>query len=167
MLDPVAFWRCKAATPGILGMNILSKCYYILFEQHGSNLFYSPLVHSAALLLQRALRYCEKVEAIVNSAAAFPVKVQGSIPVRITAGTLAMVPETCPLLPLIGFLLEPLGLEDGALPEGLLVSPTLVKAKQGTLYAPITNVSSLDVWLPPQRIVDTVQVVDVSYVTDM
>ena len=55
----------KAATPGILGMNVLGDCYQGLFEQHGPQLFHSPPVKSAAPATLRALRHCEKIKAIL------------------------------------------------------------------------------------------------------
>ena len=60
----------------------------------------------------------------------------------------------------MAFLLEPLNPMDGCLPEGLLVSPALVQAEKGTLYAPVTNVGQSDVWLGPRRVVATVQAID-------
>lgn len=137
----------KAVTPGILGMNILAECYKILFEQHGSQLFHTPLVKSAAPAAQRALRQCEKIEAVVNVAKPFKVKVQGKSSICMMAGCLTMVPVTCPQLESAEFLLEPLSFEEEQLPEGLLVSPTLVTAHKGLLYAPIANVNNIDVWL--------------------
>ena len=159
--DPpnVALQDRKVATPGILGMNVLSECYRVLFEQHGAQLFHSPPVKSAAPAALRALRHCEKIQAIFNASKPFKVKVQGKSPVRIGAGALTMVPVTCPQLETAEFLFEPLGVEDGQLPEGLLVSPTLVLAKRGVLCAPVINVGSTDVWLSPRRAIGTVQAV--------
>lgn len=151
----------KMITPGILGMNVLRECYQSLFDQYGASLFQTPLIQSANPGFRRALWQCEKTEAVLNSTTAFKVKVLGDQPVCIAAGTLFMVPLTCPQLPLAEFLLEPLGPDEGTLPEGLLVSSALLQAEYGTLYAPITNVSSLDVWLFPRRVVSTVQVASV------
>lgn len=162
--DPVnaALQTRKTVAPGILGMNVLRECYQRLFQQFGASLFRTPLVQSAAPMVRRALRQCEKTEAITNSTVAFKVKVLGDRPICMVAGTLSMVPVTCPQLSLAEFLLEPLGPDEGTLPEGLLISPALLHAEYGTLYAPITNVSCLDVWLPPRRVVGTVQVASVA-----
>lgn len=48
VMDPVnvTLQNRKAVTPGLLGMNILSECYRVLFEQHGPQLFHSPPVKS-------------------------------------------------------------------------------------------------------------------------
>lgn len=158
---PEGFFKTrKKATPGILGMNIITGCYRELFEQHGPRLFQIPAVQSASLAWKRALRHSQRMEAIVSSATAFQVRVQGRLPIRITAGTLSMVPVTCPQVPPMEFLLEPLGPLEGCLPEGLLISPALVHAERGTLYAPVTNVGQSDVWLTPRRVLGTVQMID-------
>lgn len=78
-----------------------------------------------------------------------------------------MVPVTCPQLETAEFLMEPLSSEDGQLPEGLLVSPTLVVAKKGFLHAPVFNVGCSEVWLSPRRAVGTVQVVRATPVSTM
>lgn len=149
----------KVATPGILGMNVLSEFYRVLVEQHGSQLFHSPLIKSAAPAALRALRHCEMVQTLFNAPKPFKIKVQGKSPICLGAGALTMVPVTCPQLETAEFLLEPLGFKDGQLPEGLLVSPTLVSAKKGLLYAPVVNVGCTEVWLSPRRVVGTVQAV--------
>lgn len=46
-------------TPGILGMNILSRCYRELFGQYGSTLFELPLVTQEAELSQ-AFQTCQR-----------------------------------------------------------------------------------------------------------
>ncbi|MCI4395211.1 hypothetical protein PGIGA_G00177690 [Pangasianodon gigas] len=146
-------------------MNVLGECYQVLFEQHGPQLFQSPPVRSAALATWRALRYCEKIKAVLNASKPFKVKVCGRSPVCLGAGTLTIVPVTCPHLESAEFLLEPFSFEDEQLPEGLLVSSTLVSAKKGLLYAPLFNVSKADVWLPPHCAVGTVQTVMATSVT--
>ena len=149
----------KLLTPGILGMNVIGECYQILFRQHGPQLFLSPPVQSAAPAARRALRHCEQIQAIENAPKPFKVKVHGKLPVCLEAGALTMVPVTCPQLESAEFLLEPLGFDEEQLPEGLLLSPTLVPAKRGFLYAPVVNVGSTKVWLSPRRPIGTVQVV--------
>lgn len=141
----------KLITPGILGMNVIGECYQVLFEQHGSQLFHSPPVKSAAPAARRALRHCEKIQAIVNATKPFKVKVHGKGAVCLEAGALTMVPVTCPQLESVAFLLEPLGFDEEQLPEGLLVSPTLVPARKGLVYAPVVNVGNTKVWLPPRH----------------
>lgn len=140
-------------------MNVLGECYRVLFEQHGPQLFHSPSVESVGPVAQRTLRHCEKIQAVLHASKPFKVRVQGKAPVCLGPGTLTMVPVTCPQLEIIEFLLQPLCIEDGQLPEGLLVSPTLVLAKKGLLHAPVVNVGSSEVWLSPRRAIGTVQVV--------
>ncbi|KAL7834629.1 hypothetical protein SRHO_G00288760 [Serrasalmus rhombeus] len=152
----------KAEIPGLLGMNVLRDCYRVLFEKHGSQLFHSPLVRVAAPVVRHALHHCETMEAVLNATTPFKAKVQGRSAVCVRAGTLSMVPVTCPQLESMEFLLEPLGYEEGQLPEGLLVSPTLVAAKKGRFFALVVNVGSTAVWLPPRHILGTVQAVAVA-----
>lgn len=87
--DPVAaaLQTRKTITPGILGMNVLTECYQRLFQQHGLSLFQIPVVQSAAPVFRRALRQCEKTEAIINLTMAFKVRVHVDQPVCIGAGT--------------------------------------------------------------------------------
>lgn len=159
--DPVsaALQDRKLLTPGILGMNIVGECYQVLFEQHGPQLFHSPLLESAAPATLRALRHCEQVQAVLQASKPFRAKVQGRSAVCLGAGSLTLVPVTCPQLEEAEFLLEPVGFEEEQLPEGLLLSPALVSAKKGLLYAPVVNVSNSAVWLPPCYTVGTVQCV--------
>lgn len=59
-----------------------------------------------------------------------------------------MVPVTCPKVPSqqsLEFLVAPLRPEEGALPEGLLVSPALVASERGEMHVPVTNVGYPDV----------------------
>ncbi|KAL7852922.1 hypothetical protein SRHO_G00187070 [Serrasalmus rhombeus] len=115
--------------------------------------------------VRHALRQIEKIEALSNSTSPFKVKVQGRKPIRICAGTLSMVPVTCPQLDSMEFLLEPLDFDDGHLPEGLLLSPAFVSSRNGLTYAPIVNVSDADVWLPPRHVIGTVQLGTVTSMT--
>ena len=151
--------NCKRLVPGILGMNILRDCYRSLFEKHGSTLFFSPHVESAAPAFRCA---SERVEAILNSPKSYKVKVHGSYPSSIRAGTLSMVPVSCLQSSLIDFLLEPLGVEDGNLPEGLLVSRTLVCAEGGGCICAYNYVGVSDIWLSPRRVIGTVQAITLS-----
>lgn len=68
-------------------------------------------------------------------------------------------PVTGPQFESAAFLLEPLGFDEEQLPEGLLVSPTLVPVRKGFLYAPVVNVGNTKVWFPPRHPIGTVQVV--------
>lgn len=103
------------------------------------------------------------METMANSTDPYPVRVQGKKPFCIPAGSLKYVPVNCPHTPLhqsIDLMAEPLGPEYSELPEGLLVSPSLVKAERGRAFVPIINVGTTDVWLTPRRVIATVQTVD-------
>lgn len=159
-----ALKKHKSTVPGVLGMNVVWLCFKELYEKYGPELFQSPPVLSAAPAWKQALRACEQMDAVVNAPSPFKVRVQGGSPIRVPAGTLSMIPVTCPQVPLrepVSLLLEPLELEEGALPVGLLVSPCLVLAERGTLFAPITTVGNTDVMLHPRKVVATVQCADV------
>lgn len=46
--------------PGVLGMNVLERCYQVLFGQHGPALFSFPPVAYVPLLDFQALQYCHQ-----------------------------------------------------------------------------------------------------------
>lgn len=88
------------------------------------------------------------MEAMANSSESHHVRVQGKKPLCVPAGTLIHVPVTCPNIPVhdaVELLVEPLEPNEGCLPEGLLVSPSLVKGERGGAYVPVTNVGKTDV----------------------
>lgn len=153
----------KAAVPGVLGMNVFNPLYCELLKVYGPELWEAPVVQSAPPGLKKVLRYCQVMEAMASSPEPHLVRVQGKRPLCIPAGSLKYVPVTCPDVPLhqpIDLMVEPLGPEHNALPEGLLVSPSLIKAEQGRAFVPVTNVGTSDVWLTPRRVIATVQTVD-------
>lgn len=148
----------KMQIPGLLGMNVIKGFYYELFVQYGPSLFEDPTVAEAPEW-RRALRHCQVEETIANSPEPFKVRVKGKSPLCVAAGTLNMVPVTCPKVPSqwnMEFLVAPLQPEEGALPEGLLVSSALVASERGEMHVPVTNVGNSDVWLIPRRVIATV-----------
>lgn len=150
----------KAYVPGVLGMNVFNPLYAELCKKYGPDLWEAPVIKSAPKGWRQALRYCQMMEALANSPDPHPIRVQGKKPFCVKAGSLCYVPVTCPQMPThhtVDLFVEPLGPEEGSLPEGLLVSPSLVTAKQGIAFIPITNVGETDVWLTPRRVVATVQ----------
>ncbi len=50
-----------AQAPGVLGMNVLGRCYQELFGQHGSSWFNSPAVSHAPKSVFQALQYCHQI----------------------------------------------------------------------------------------------------------
>lgn len=120
--DPQMQYK-KMQTPGLLGMNVIKGFYYELFVQHGPSLFDDPGVTEAPEW-RRALRHCQVEETIANSPEPFKVRVKGKSPLCVAAGTLTMVPVTCPKVPsqqYMEFLVEPLQPEEGVLPELSLI----------------------------------------------
>lgn len=66
-----------AQAPGVLGMNILGRCYQELFGQHGSSWFKSPAVSHAPQSVLQALQFCHQVGIQQSSKSIGKVKVRG------------------------------------------------------------------------------------------
>ncbi len=47
--------------PGVLGMNVFSRCYQELFGQHGVDLFDLPAVSQVPSSIMHALQHCRQV----------------------------------------------------------------------------------------------------------
>lgn len=145
--------------PGVLGMNILRKCYRTLFGQHGFALFDLPMVTDAPACVVRALQRCHQVSEAPQSAAFSQVKVRGQRVVRIPSGTMQVVSATCSAhFSGATVLFEP---SDQGLPSGLLASPALVRVENGTAHVPIVNVGSSDAVLYPRTAVGVLSEVSV------
>lgn len=137
-----------AKIPGVLGMNVISKCYRELFGQYGPTLFDLPSVSTAPRPVVRALQHCHQAEvqpAIKTSGA---VNVGGRRPWRVPGGAMKLVPATCSeQYSGLGTLFEP---TDRGLPGGLLVSPALVQVTRGSVQVPVVNVGCTDILLYPR-----------------
>lgn len=145
--------------PGVLGMNILQRCYRTLFGQHGFTLFDLPLVTEAPASVVQALQRCHKVSEAPQSGVASRVKVRGQKVCRIPGGTMQVVPATCSArYSGATVLFEP---SDQGLPASLLASPALVHVENGTAHIPIVNVGSSDVVLYPRTVVGVLSEVSV------
>ncbi len=152
--------------PGVLGMNVLRRCYQELFGQHGPALFSVPFVTQAPSVMVHALQYCCHVNTEPVEGRAGRVRVRGHRACCIPGGTVKFVAATCsehysdsPVL------FEPL--EQG-LPAGLLASPALIQVIRGTAYVPIVNVGISDVMLYPRSPLGTLdQVLVVSLPPDV
>lgn len=154
----------KAAVPGVLGMNVFNPLYCELLRMHGPDLWEAAVFRSASPGLRKVLRYCQVMEAMVSAPDSHPVRVQGKKPFIIPAGSLKYVPVTCLHVPFnqtVDLMVEPLGPEHDGLLEGLLVSPSLVRAERGKAFVPVTNVGTTDVFLSPRRVIATVETADV------
>ncbi|XP_063059157.1 retrovirus-related Pol polyprotein from transposon 412 [Engraulis encrasicolus] len=143
--------------PGVLGMNVIRKCYQELFGNHGLALFDLPEVSTAPSSVLQALQHC-------NSALDFPaapgkVKVRGKKVCRIPGGMMQLVAATCSAqYSGTTVLFEP---PDSGLPAGLLASPALVRVTYGTAFIPIVNVGLTDVTLYPRTVLGELDVAHV------
>ncbi|KAL7870950.1 hypothetical protein SRHO_G00084470 [Serrasalmus rhombeus] len=137
----------STVVPGVLGMNIISRCYQELFGSHGPSFFNVPSVVQAPVPVIQALQHCHQSAAQVPRDPMGHVKVRGSRALRIPGGVMKLVASTCPEL-LVGrsALFEP---SEVGLPAGLLASPCLVHVVRGTVYVPVVNVGTTEVLLYP------------------
>lgn len=145
--------------PGVLGMNVIRKCYQELFGQHGVALFSQVCISDAPQPVVQALQQCHHAGARASSATPGIVKVRGKKGWRIPGGVMRIVAATCSeQYSGSAVLFEP---SDVGLPAGLLASPALVRVIRGTAYIPVTNVGCNDVMLYPRTIVGTLDFVNV------
>ncbi|KAL0194732.1 hypothetical protein M9458_008304, partial [Cirrhinus mrigala] len=148
-----------AQVPGVLGMNILGRCYRELLGQHGAALFDLPSVSQAPSFVFQALQHCHQVDAQPAVDCKGRVRVRGRRACRITGGTMKFVAATCSVQYASGTVLfEP---PTSGLPAGLLASPALLRVDSGTVYVPIVNVGTMDVVLYASTVIGTVNQVDV------
>lgn len=145
--------------PGVLGMNILGRCYQELFGQHGTALFDLPIVSQAPHSVFQALQHCHQFGGQSVSDCGGRVKVRGRRACRISGGTMKFVAATCSVTySSVTVLFEP---PASGLPSGLLASPSLLRVDGGTVYVPIVNVGTVDVLLYASTVIGTVNKVDV------
>ena len=147
--DPIgqAAKERKQAVPGLLGMNVIKKCYQLLCPAQGPSLP-PPLIDTPGW--QTAFAACQNEQAVVVEGNMFAVAVT---PFTVPAGSVCFVPAAAPnslCFSRASVLVEPLGLEEGSLPGGLVVSSTYVEANNGHLAVPVLNVGTSDVSLGPQ-----------------
>ncbi|KAL1280076.1 hypothetical protein QQF64_014676 [Cirrhinus molitorella] len=142
-----------AQVPGVLGMNVIRRCYQELFGQHGPALFRLPAVSQAPNVMVQALQYCCQASAQSGESYTGKVKVQGRQVCRIPGSTMKLVPTTCSAQ-FSGsvVLFEPL---ETGLPSGLLASPALIRVNHGTAYVPVVNVGTLDALFYPRSLLGT------------
>lgn len=140
--------------PGVLGMNLLGRCYQDLFGQHGIALFELPIVVQSPSVLQ-TLQHCQRVSTKSCSDLAGNVWVRGRRTCRIPGGTMKLVTATC-YSQYSGstVLFEP---PESGLPAGLLASPAIVRVTHGTVWVPIVNVGTVDVVLCPTTVIGSLR----------
>lgn len=145
--------------PGVLGMNVLRRCYGELFGQYGAALFDTAPVVTSPTPLVDAFQKCHAADLQPTPKQPGKVKVQGKRAVRIPGGVTKIIPATCSTqYSGATVLFEPL---ERGLPAGLLASPALVQVVRGTAYIPIVNVGDNDVLLYPRTLVGTLDNVNV------
>lgn len=144
--DPPSGWCTNV--PGILGMNVLSRCYRELIGRHGSALFELPAVTHDSKISQ-AFQHCQQTFGVLAHGG--DVRVRGRAVCRVPGGTMKLVAATCSAS-YVGnvVLFEP---PETGLPAGLLASPALVHIAGGTVYVPLVNVGTVDVVLYPTTVV--------------
>lgn len=142
----------SSQVPGVLGMNVIRKCYRELFGQHGTALFDLPVVSIATKCVVQALQKCQQAWVRTHQAVSGMIKVRARRQEgRIPGGSMKIVAATCSEQYSGGTMMfEPL---DRGLPAGLLASPALVRLVRGTTYVPVVNVGTTDVLLSPRTIV--------------
>ena len=90
--DPPA--DVSLSAPGVLGMNILRRCYSTLFGQHGSALFKLHTVTEAPKLVVQALQRCHQASLTSPADLIGKVRLRGKKACRIFGGTMQLVPPT-------------------------------------------------------------------------
>ena len=149
----------SSVVPGVLGMNVISRCYQELFGLHGSSLFSLPLVVQAPGPVVEALQQCHQSAAHVPRDPMGAVRVRGTRALRIPGGVMKLVASTCPELCFgRSALFEP---PEAGLPAGLLASPCLVQVARGTVYVPVVNVGTTEVLLHPRTCLGSLSSVQV------
>lgn len=139
--------------PGVLGMNVLSRCYQGLFGQHGPALFDSLSTIDVPNSVFQALQYCRRVDNQSPVVRSGRVRVRGRRPCRIPGGMVKFVAATCSEQYVKSTVLfEP---PESGLPAGLLASPVLVQVTRGTVYLPVVNVGTTDVFLYANTVLGT------------
>lgn len=145
--------------PGVLGMNVIRKCYQDLFGQHGVALFSQVCISEAPKPVVQALQQCHHASGLASSDTPGTVKVRGKRGWQIPGGVMRIVAATCSeQYSGSTVLFEPL---NAGLPAGLLASPSLVRVIRGTAYIPVINVGCNDVMLYPRTVVGTLDFVNV------
>lgn len=140
--------RLDPSVPGILGMNVIRRCYQELFGAHGLSLFDLSAVTQSPGPVIEALQHYHQATTRCHVPSMGAVRVRGSRVVRIPGGVMKMVASTCPeQFSGRSLLFEP---PESGLPAGLLASPCLVKVVRGTTYIPVVNVGTAELLLYPR-----------------
>lgn len=150
----------KKAVPGLLGMNVIRRCYHELFVQLGPNLFNLPQLTSTTPGWKEALTQCHSIESLNEEGYLGVAKVTGRS-LCIPAGSLKFIPVICPkadTISLPSVLIEPL--DNSRLPAGVLISKALLTVQRGIVEVPVVNVGAQDAWLKTNTALGLLHVVD-------
>lgn len=132
--------RKKRIVPGLVGMNILQRCYEELCGQNGVVLFHSPPAVNLPEPLKHALTECQIFEHLINSEFIGSVSVSPGPPVLVPAGSFKLVRASnrhrVSALVSSAFI-EPSGAGDWQLPADLLIPCAL---GDGIVHVPLFNV---------------------------
>ena len=91
MWDPCCDPDASSFVPGILGMNVIRRCYHKLFGVLGSSLFESHFVSGAPGPVMAALQKRHQSSAQVISSLTGAVRVRGKRVVQIHSGMMKLV----------------------------------------------------------------------------
>lgn len=84
------------SVPGILGMNVIQRCYREHIGVHGPSLFELPAVAQASGPVIEALQKCHQASDQPLKTLTGTVRVRGTQTVRIPGGVMKLVASTCP-----------------------------------------------------------------------
>lgn len=145
--------------PGVLGMNVIRKCYQELFGEYGLSLFESPRDSLPPVVLE-AMQKCHVASLKPQLTGPGKVRVRGKQVCHIPGGTMKLVTATCSnQFSDATVLFEP---PEHGLPPGLLASPALVRVVRGTVYIPVVNVGTVAASLYPHTVIGTLDHVSVA-----
>ncbi len=153
--------QSKTNTPGVLGMNIISECYDLLFSQHGTSLFNLPCIQQAPKEWQQALQFCHSAPSSIRPITGI-ARVRGRYPVFLPGGVMKLVAATCSqhlIDQSKAVLFEPLS--NIVLPAGVLVVPAVVHVVKGTVYVPVLNVGNMDARVPSRCALGTLKLAQI------
>ncbi|KAK7922290.1 hypothetical protein WMY93_009192 [Mugilogobius chulae] len=144
-------------------MNVIRECYNELFQQHGASLFELPFLTEITSPWVNAFQHCQRAGVEDDPPKAGMVRIRGRRPVCIPAGTVKIVPTTCPqgrFGPSKSGLFEPFT-SMCSLPAGVVISTAMVSVHRGTAYIPVLNVSTTDAMLHPRTAVGLLSPADI------
>ena len=146
LLDPYTRQR-KENRPGILGMNVISRCRELLQRDFGNQYLEEVTEIAGDFKMKELFKACDRNEH--RDIIGF-IKRCASSPVRIPANSVTTVNGTGPNLPrLYDAVVEPLK-ASGHLPGTFIVVHTFVTVRNGRLTFRVANIGDDDVWLAPK-----------------